>query len=172
MYASTEAGKTSFLYHIFAHSYEHHTPAPCLIANLYDRPRHHLLRVISDVQAQFIPTSSVNDSGTREESRQGDAGRKLFDLFFSDTAPNCPHPRVRNRADGFVTGDLFEEVEPGYYVFRMPMYFQLSEGELIHHIGGRNDDWIQTGRALTFCDTKYVAIIFFLHCNLSLRFIE
>ncbi|EIM91396.1 acetyl-CoA synthetase-like protein [Stereum hirsutum FP-91666 SS1] len=128
MYASTEA-------------------APCLIANLSDRPRRHLLRVISDVQAQFIPTSSVNDSGTREESRQGDAGRKLFDLFFSDTAPNCPHPRVRNRADGFVTGDLFEEVEPGYYVFR-----------------GRNDDWIQTGRALTFCDTKSIEDNVFVTC--------
>ncbi|KAJ7625660.1 hypothetical protein FB45DRAFT_795845, partial [Roridomyces roridus] len=43
----------------------------------------------------------------------------------------CPHPSIRNRPDGHITADLFEELKPGVYCFR-----------------GRNDDWIRTGKHL------------------------
>ncbi|KAJ7575415.1 hypothetical protein C8J56DRAFT_1063654 [Mycena floridula] len=59
------------------------------------------------------------------------------DLDGDNTADQCPHEWVRNRSNGYVTGDLFEEVKPGLYAYR-----------------GRNDDWIKTGRDHFFCDTK------------------
>ena len=66
-----------------------------------------LLHPISELGLTLIPTSHSNDTSTQ-----------LYDLFLPLTALNCPHPSVRNRPDGHVTGDLFEEVEPGRYAFR------------------------------------------------------
>lgn len=43
---------------------------------------------------------------------------KLFDIFIPGDAPNCPHMSYRNRPDGHVSGDLFEETEPCYFDFR------------------------------------------------------
>ena len=66
------------------------------------------LRPIPELGLKLVPSHS--DSGTAQS--------KLYDLFVPLTALNCPHASVRNRPDGHVTGDLFEEVKPGYYVFR------------------------------------------------------
>ena len=65
------------------------------------------LRAIPELGLQLIPALHAGDSQTQ-----------LYDLFLPLTALNCPHPSVRNRPDGHITGDLFEEVKPGYYAFR------------------------------------------------------
>lgn len=65
------------------------------------------LRPIPELGLQLVPAL-----------HSGDAQTQLYDLFLPLTALNCPHPKVRNRPDGHVTGDLFEEVRPGYYAFR------------------------------------------------------
>ncbi|KAG6820548.1 hypothetical protein H0H93_015433 [Arthromyces matolae] len=65
---------------------------------------------------------------------------KLCDIFVPEDAPNCPHKSYRNRPDGHVSGDLFEETRPGYFAFR-----------------GRSDDWMKAGKdVMGFCDTKQV----------------
>lgn len=51
---------------------------------------------------------------------------------------DCPNASLRASDGHFHTGDLFQEVSPGSYVFR-----------------GRDDDWIKTETSLR-CDTKYV----------------
>jgi hypothetical protein len=70
------------------------------------------LRPIPELGLKLIP--ALNDVAN------GPAGseKELYDLFVPLTALNCPHASVRNRPDGHITGDLFEEVKPGYYVFR------------------------------------------------------
>ncbi|KAF8174893.1 acetyl-CoA synthetase-like protein [Pholiota molesta] len=97
------------------------------------------MRIIKGVDAKLIPATS-----SQKEVLDGDAasrlqGGKIFDLFIPADAANCPHPSIRNRPDGHITGDLFEETSPGMYAFR-----------------GRNDDWIRTGKHLAFCDTKSI----------------
>lgn len=107
---------------------------------------------------KFVKITSLHASdldGNADSSRDG----VLYDLFVPDTAPNCPHPLVRNRPDGHSTGDLFEEVEPGFYAFRMsivPMSVCYSLMRVSSR--GRNDDWIRTGPQFLFCDTKWVII--------------
>lgn len=65
------------------------------------------MRRIPGLELKFTP-STISDTHVQ-----------LFDLSIPLTGPNCPHASVRNRTDGHVTGDLFEEVKPGYYLFRM-----------------------------------------------------
>ncbi|KIP05680.1 hypothetical protein PHLGIDRAFT_119584 [Phlebiopsis gigantea 11061_1 CR5-6] len=99
--------------------------AQCMISDL--GAAESALRPIPELGLQLVPALHA-----------GDAQTQLFDLFLPLSARNCPHPSVRNRPDGHVTGDLFEEVRPGYYAFR-----------------GRSDDWIKTGPTrAAFCDTK------------------
>lgn len=79
--------------------------AQCLVSDLGAKDLS--LRRIPGLEIEFIP-STINDDNTIE----------LFDLFIPQTGPNCPHASVRNRPNGHITGDLFEEVKPGYYLFR------------------------------------------------------
>jgi hypothetical protein len=76
------------------------------------------MRIIKGVDAKLIPATS-----SQKEVLDGDAasrlqGGKIFDLFIPADAANCPHPSIRNRPDGHITGDLFEETSPGMYAFR------------------------------------------------------
>lgn len=61
-----------------------------------------------------------------------------MEFVVKSSSPDCPHARYRAADGHYHTGDLFEEVQPGYYVFK-----------------GRNDDWIKTETGLR-CDTRYV----------------
>ncbi|KAJ7846028.1 acetyl-CoA synthetase-like protein [Mycena olivaceomarginata] len=97
------------------------------------------MRVIEGIDVKFIPTRGLDHAHLDGDSEQRTQGGKLFDLFFPVESDNCPHASIRNRPDGHITGDLFEEVKPGVYCFR-----------------GRNDDWIRTGKHLSFCDTKSI----------------
>ncbi|KAI0717111.1 acetyl-CoA synthetase-like protein [Earliella scabrosa] len=112
MYANTECG-------------------PLMIARLgsgesYLRPAH-------IVDCRLVPVAP--DDGASPAS----TALQLYDFHVLGSAKTCPHPSIRNRPDGHVTGDLFEEVKPGCYVFR-----------------GRSDDWIRCGGNPAFCDTKAI----------------
>ncbi|KAF8194081.1 acetyl-CoA synthetase-like protein [Pholiota molesta] len=111
----------------------------CLVSDVNNTAALPSMHIIKDVDAKLIPATS-----SKKEDLDGDAasrlqGGNLFDLFIPADAANCPHPSIRNRPDGHITGDLFEETSPGMYAFR-----------------GRNDDWIRTGKHLSFCDTKSI----------------
>ncbi|KAJ7907208.1 hypothetical protein B0H13DRAFT_1879813 [Mycena leptocephala] len=97
------------------------------------------MRVIKGIDCKFIPTKGLDHTHLDGDAEQRAQGGQLFDLFVPAEADNCPHPSVRNRPDGHITGDLFEETQPGLYCFR-----------------GRNDDWIRTGKYFSFCDTKSI----------------
>lgn len=70
------------------------------------------LRPVSIVTAKLIPLAPEDGENPAHAVRQ------LYDFFVCADAKTCPHPSVRNRPDGHVTGDLFEEVKPGCFVFR------------------------------------------------------
>ncbi|KAF7297287.1 Acetyl-CoA synthetase-like protein [Mycena indigotica] len=112
--------------------------ALCLVSDLDRVKMIPAMRLVPGVQCQFIPTNSLTHELATNAHGQL-TGNQLYDFFIPESAPNCPHPSIRNRPDGHISGDLFEEVSPGYYVFR-----------------GRNDDWIRTGPTCAFCDTKSI----------------
>lgn len=70
------------------------------------------LRLASEVTCKLVPVGREDDGSSSAHSR------RLYEFFVSADSKTCPHPSVRNRPDGHVTGDLFEEVKPGCYVFR------------------------------------------------------
>ena len=61
---------------------------------------------------------------------------KLVELVLLSDSPGHPHSSLLSPDDNFYTGDLFEPVEDGHYLFK-----------------GRKNDWIKTGLGL-ICDTK------------------
>lgn len=70
------------------------------------------LRLASEVRCELRPLGLGENDDSSAPSRQ------LYEFFVSADSKTCPHPTIRNRPDGHVTGDLFEEVKPGCYVFR------------------------------------------------------
>ncbi|KAJ7886670.1 acetyl-CoA synthetase-like protein [Mycena leptocephala] len=113
--------------------------AGCLVSPLAEKGILPGMRVIKGINCKFIPTKGLDHTLLDGDSEKRAQGGQLFDLFIPAEADNCPHTSIRNRPDGHITGDLFEEVKPGLYCFR-----------------GRNDDWIRTGKYLSFCDTKSI----------------
>ncbi|KAI0790177.1 acetyl-CoA synthetase-like protein [Irpex lacteus] len=98
------------------------------------------LRPIPELGLELIP--ALNDKSSGSDASQ----KQLYDLFLPLTALNCPCPKVRNRPDGHITGDLFEEVN-----LDTTMLTWMSIP------GGRSDDWIKTGPTrAAFCDTKAI----------------
>jgi acyl-coenzyme A synthetase/AMP-(fatty) acid ligase len=65
---------------------------------------------------------------------------------------DCPDTSLRADDGHFHTGDLFQEVSPGSYVFR-----------------GRDDDWIKSENSLR-CDTKSVILLYTLDMLLTKNF--
>ncbi|KAJ6544423.1 acetyl-CoA synthetase-like protein [Mycena capillaripes] len=117
----------------------------CLVTPLAETGILPGMRVIKGINCKFIPTRGLDHTQLDGDAEKRAQGGQLYDLFLSPEADNCPHPSIRNRPDGHITGDLFEEVKPRVYCFRA-----WAVG------GGRNDDWIRTGKALSFCDTKSI----------------
>jgi hypothetical protein len=76
------------------------------------------MRVLEGVDCRLIPAEALDRTDLDGDSEHRAQGGQLFDLFVPADADNCPHPLIRNRPDGHVTGDLFEEVQPGFYCFR------------------------------------------------------
>ncbi|KAG6879216.1 hypothetical protein C0992_004358 [Termitomyces sp. T32_za158] len=91
--------------------------------------------------------------------------KKLYDVFVPGDAPNCPHVSYRNRSDGHVSGDLFEETEPGYFAFRKFMNAFLGYPLIFADVGGRSDDWMKAGRNnMGLCDFKSIENKVLLEC--------
>lgn len=76
--------------------------------------------MISDLGAKETYMRPIPELGLKlvPALHAGESQTQLYELFLPLTAPNCPHPSVRNLPNGHLTGDLFEEVKPGYYAFR------------------------------------------------------
>jgi hypothetical protein len=93
------------------------------------------LHVLEGIQHQFIPaqTTSIN----------GNEYRKLVEFCILPGSPDLPHSSLCNPDGGWRSGDLFEKVAPGKYIFR-----------------GRDDDWIKTYWADKI-DAKWVQILNF-----------
>lgn len=90
-----------------------------------------LLSALPGASYRFDPISSKTDA-THTSSAA------LYELVILSNSPDCPHPSLRS-ADGHLhTGDLFQEVLPGWYLSR-----------------GRDDDWIKSASSLR-CDTKAI----------------
>ncbi|KIY44676.1 acetyl-CoA synthetase-like protein [Fistulina hepatica ATCC 64428] len=141
------------------------TTEVCLtLCSPLDRP--HILpamKPLPHVGCRFIETNAMLIGGDYHTLSQLDddaaflhnpdlkKSQILYDLFIPADSHNCPHPSVRNRDGGHVTGDLFEKV--------------IVEGEEFWLYRGRNDDWIRTGPGLTFCDTKSIEDNILLTCS-------
>ena len=90
-----------------------------------------LLQPLPGTSYQFVPISSKTDVVHQSSAA-------LYELVILSNSPDCPDASLRS-ADGHLhTGDLFQEVTPGWYVSR-----------------GRDDDWIKSETSLR-CDTKAI----------------
>jgi hypothetical protein len=96
-------------------------------------PKAPLLAPIEGTSYEFRPVNSV------EGQHQSTA--RLLELVVLADSPDCPHVSLRGPDGNFHTGDLYQEISEGVYLFR-----------------GRDDDWIKTETSLR-CDTKYVLVI-------------
>lgn len=92
-----------------------------------------LLAPLHGTSYEFRPVSSV------EGQHQSTA--RLLELVIKEDSTDCPDSSLIGADGTFRTGDLFQEVSEGQYMFK-----------------GRDDDWIKTESSLR-CDTKYVALI-------------
>ncbi|KAF8520046.1 hypothetical protein JB92DRAFT_2895881 [Gautieria morchelliformis] len=87
------------------------------------------LRPLQDVSCAFLPI------------HKGDPGvtNAMLELVILSNSGDCPDSSFRSATDGhFHTGDLFEEVSPGCFVYK-----------------GRDDDWIKCENSAR-CDTKSI----------------
>ena len=91
------------------------------------------MRPLDGVSYAFVPTSPETST---ESGHQSNA--RLLELIILGDSGDCPDPSLRHPDGHYHTGDLFQEVKPGSYIFR-----------------GRDDDWIKSENSLR-CDTKYV----------------
>jgi hypothetical protein len=95
------------------------------------------LQPLDEMSYAFPPIASQSVAGT--EPAEHSATAPLLELVILANSPDCPDKSLRAADGHFHTGDLFQEVRPGYYLSK-----------------GRDDDWIKSENSLR-CDTKYVS---------------
>ena len=95
-----------------------------------------VLRPLDGMSYAFLPVASQSEAGTSQAEHSSVA--PLLELVILAESPDCPDSSLRAVDGHFHTGDLFQEVDPGYYLSK-----------------GRDDDWIKSENSLR-CDTKYV----------------
>lgn len=92
-----------------------------------------LLKALPGTSYRFDPIESGQEEGVHKSTAI------LYELVILADSPDCPDPSLRHSTDQhFHTGDLFQQVLPGWYVSR-----------------GRDDDWIKSETSLR-CDTKAI----------------
>ncbi|KAF8637213.1 hypothetical protein AX16_010872 [Volvariella volvacea WC 439] len=90
-----------------------------------------LLQPLAGTSYEFVP--QLPGQASHQSTAQ------LYELVIRSDSLDCPDVSLRNPADGhFHTGDLFQEVVPGFYLSK-----------------GRDDDWIKSESSLR-CDTKSI----------------
>ncbi|KAF9523188.1 hypothetical protein CPB83DRAFT_899005 [Crepidotus variabilis] len=102
---------------------------PCLTSLITETHVLPSMRPLKGLGCSLLPIGFLDNQSERHANR-----RQLFDLFVPADAANCPHPSACNRLDEHITGDVFEETEPG----------------------GSNDDWIRTGKHEAFCNARQI----------------
>ncbi|KAJ3773865.1 hypothetical protein FB446DRAFT_665977 [Lentinula raphanica] len=95
-----------------------------------DPATRHLLRPLLGMSYAFFPIASDTD--------EHQSTARLFEFVVLSDSGDCPDVSLRQSDGHFHTGDLFQEVGPGSYIF-----------------AGRDDDWIKTENSLR-CDTKSI----------------
>lgn len=90
------------------------------------------LQSLEGMSYAFCPVASQAEAGSTETSPA------LLELVILAESPDCPDRYLRAADGHFHTGDLFQEVQPGYYLSK-----------------GRDDDWIKSENSLR-CDTKAI----------------
>lgn len=91
-----------------------------------------LLRPLKNTSYAFVPTGPTQADVVHQSTSA------LYELVILADSPDCPHASLRHADGNFHTGDLFQEVVPGWYISR-----------------GRDDDWIKSENSLR-CDTKAI----------------
>lgn len=92
---------------------------------------HALLQPLPGMSYRFDPSDS-------EQGGVHQASGMLHELVILSDSPDCPDVSLRSSDGHFHTGDLFQEILPGWWVSR-----------------GRDDDWIKSENSLR-CDTKAI----------------
>ena len=88
---------------------------------------------------QALPGTSYRfDSIVPDQTGVHQSSGILHELVILSDSPDCPDVSLRSSDGHFHTGDLFQEILPGWWVSR-----------------GRDDDWIKSENSLR-CDTKAI----------------
>lgn len=121
-------------------------------AMLYSPDGERFLRQLPGTKYVFRPIDAESPSPRAGTGPRNANNTALLELVILRESADCPN-RTLCHADGnYYTGDLFQEVRPGRFVFR-----------------GRNDDWIKSENSLR-CDTKFVLsdVLYTLQSNFVL----
>jgi acyl-coenzyme A synthetase/AMP-(fatty) acid ligase len=107
-----------------------------MLVSAWTRGSEMVLQPLDGMSYAFHSVASQSEAGTSQAEQCSAA--PLFELVILAESPDCPDRSLRATDGNFHTGDLFQEVKPGYYLSK-----------------GRDDDWIKSENSLR-CDTKYV----------------
>ncbi|KAF8900464.1 hypothetical protein CPB84DRAFT_1778992 [Gymnopilus junonius] len=91
-----------------------------------------LLQPLPGTSYKFVPIESAGEEAVHQSTAA------LYELAILSDSPDCPHETLRHADGHFHTGDLFQQILPGWWVSR-----------------GRDDDWIKSETSLR-CDTKSI----------------
>ncbi|KAI0271339.1 hypothetical protein BC834DRAFT_818549 [Gloeopeniophorella convolvens] len=95
------------------------------------------LEPLKGMSYAFLPVTSQSEAGSTQADAQSTSS-PLLELVIQAESRDCPDRSLRAADGHFHTGDLFQEVRPGYYLSM-----------------GRDDDWIKSENSLR-CDTKAI----------------
>ncbi|GJJ08775.1 hypothetical protein Clacol_002994 [Clathrus columnatus] len=70
--------------------------------------------LLPNVHAEFIPICTTPSDPTQADPGYG----SLLELHILSTSPDLPIPAFRSSTGGWLSGDLFQAVSPGKYIFR------------------------------------------------------
>jgi acyl-coenzyme A synthetase/AMP-(fatty) acid ligase len=108
-------------------------------AMLYSTDGERFLRQLPGTQYGFWSIDGEEAATSSAPRRNVNANKApLRELVILGSSADCPDVALRSADGHYHTGDLFQEVQPGRWVFR-----------------GRNDDWIKSENSLK-CDTKSI----------------
>ncbi|KAJ7678090.1 putative amp-CoA ligase [Mycena polygramma] len=106
--------------------------ATLMATKLGNDPSDRLLRLLPGGSARLIPYNVIDTDSDNTPSAS-----QLWEMVLPSGAPDSPHSSLIADDGLYHTKDVFEEVQPGFYIFR-----------------GRRDDWLKTVPGLV--DTKAI----------------
>ncbi|KAI0286989.1 acetyl-CoA synthetase-like protein [Russula aff. rugulosa BPL654] len=112
------------------------TECGAMLLSAWTRGSEMVLQPLDGMSYAFLPVASQSEAGTSQAEQSSAA--PLLELVILAESPDCPDKYLRATDGNFHTGDLFQEIKPGYYLSK-----------------GRDDDWIKSENSLR-CDTKAI----------------